>query len=54
MQENSNNVKQNDKSMNLQQSPSVKKPNESGQLWIEDKIKIFDPATNEVFVQGRT
>jgi hypothetical protein len=32
---------------------TVKKPNEAGSFSIESHIKIFDPATREVYVEKR-
>jgi len=44
------------KNMEEQQQPTVKsekKPDEQGGIYIESSIKIFDPETNEVYVNGR-
>lgn len=30
-----------------------KKPDEKGGIYLESRIKIFDPETNEVFMDGR-
>jgi hypothetical protein len=30
-----------------------KKPDERGGIFVEGRIKIFDPETNEVYVNGR-
>ena len=30
-----------------------KKPDEKGGIFVEGRIKIFDPETNEVYVNGR-
>ncbi len=30
-----------------------KKPDEKGGIFVESRIKIFDPETNEVYVNGR-
>lgn len=54
MQETSLNDEKSKEDMIQNNSSPIKKPNESGYLWIEDRIKIFDPATKETFVQGRT
>ena len=32
---------------------SVKKPNEAGSFYIESHVKIFDPTTQEVYVEKR-
>jgi hypothetical protein len=38
----------------LQETPqSDKKPDEKGGIYVEGRIKIFDPETNEVYVNGR-
>lgn len=44
------------KNMEQQQQTTVKpekKPDEQGGIYIESSIKIFDPETNEVYVNGR-
>lgn len=30
-----------------------KKPDEKGGIYLESRIKIFDPETNEVYLDGR-
>ena len=44
------------KNMEEQQQTKVtpeKKPDERGGIYLESRIKIFDPETKEVFVNGR-
>lgn len=36
-----------------EQSKPEKKPDERGGIYVESRIKIFDPETNEVYVNGR-
>jgi hypothetical protein len=38
---------------NAAQKPAVKKPNETGSISVQGFIKIFDPKTNQVFVEKR-
>jgi hypothetical protein len=33
--------------------PASKKPNETGSISVEGFVRIFDPATKEVFVEKR-
>ena len=33
--------------------PAAKRPNETGSMSVEGFIKIFDPATKQVFVEKR-
>ena len=33
--------------------PATKRPNETGSISVEGFIKIFDPATKQVFVEKR-
>lgn len=35
------------------QEPPVKKPDENTGVLIQDKIKIFDPKSGKVYVNGR-
>lgn len=35
------------------QQPVARKPNESGTVTVQAHMKIFDPATKQVFVEGR-
>jgi hypothetical protein len=35
------------------QQPSPKRPNETGSISVEGFVKIFDPNTNEKFVEKR-
>jgi hypothetical protein len=35
------------------QQKQVKKPDETGSVYIESHVKIFDPNTKEVFVEKR-
>lgn len=37
----------------IKQTPPVKKPDELSGLHVEAKIKIFDPETGEIKVEGR-
>ena len=37
----------------VQQPTSNKKPNEAGAFSVEGHVRIFDPATKEVFVEKR-
>lgn len=53
MQEKSKNLDTRTKQIEQRSAP-LKKPNDSGYLWVEDRIKIFDPKTKEIFVQGRS
>ena len=44
------------KNMDEKQQTTVepeKKPDEKGGIYVESLIKIFDPETNEVYVNGR-
>lgn len=44
------------KSMDEVQQPQVKsekKPDERGGIYVESRIKIFDPETKEVYLDGR-
>lgn len=34
-------------------NPAAKKPNEKGSISVQGFIKIFDPATKQVFVEKR-
>lgn len=36
-----------------QQQPRPKRPNETGSISVEGFVKIFDPNTNEKFVEKR-
>lgn len=45
--------KQPEKSETQQTKPAVRKPNESGNINVQAHFKIFDPATKQVFVEGR-
>jgi hypothetical protein len=44
-----------DKTPNMQQIPKtpVKRPDESGSVYIEAHVKIFDPNTQDVLVEKR-
>jgi hypothetical protein len=35
------------------QNPAVSKPNETGSVYVEAHIKIYDPNTQEVLVEKR-
>jgi hypothetical protein len=35
------------------QQPAPKKPNDTGSISVEGFVRIFDPATKEVFVEKR-
>jgi len=37
----------------VQQQPAPKKPNDTGSISVEGFVRIFDPATKEVFVEKR-
>ncbi len=45
--------KQPEKNVAQQPSPAVRKPNESGHISVQAHFKIFDPATKQVYVEGR-
>ena len=49
MNDNADNVP---KTEQIQKNP-VKRPNETGSVYIEAHIKIFDPNTNDVLVEKR-
>jgi len=34
-------------------TPAIKRPNETGAISVEGFVKIFDPATRQVFVEKR-
>lgn len=34
-------------------APVVRKPNESGSIVVQAHMKIFDPVTRQVYVEGR-
>jgi hypothetical protein len=46
-------TKQPENSVKTQPKPAVRKPNESGNISVQAHFKIFDPATKQVFVEGR-
>lgn len=50
MKDNEINKSMDDKTV---ETPSVKKPDEYGGIYLQGHINIFDPETNEVFVNGR-
>ena len=37
----------------VEQQPPVKRPNETGSISVEGFVRIFDPNTNEKFVEKR-
>jgi hypothetical protein len=37
----------------VQKQPASKKPNDTGSISVEGFVRIFDPATKEVFVEKR-
>jgi hypothetical protein len=41
------------KQPNTTTAPAGKKPNETGSISVQGFIKIFDPATKQVFVEKR-
>lgn len=46
----------NEKDQNKQPQPNLatdKKPNDTGSISVEGHVKIFDPKTQEVFVEKR-
>ena len=51
----------NDMTQNIQKSvesaqtaaPTPKRPNETGSISVEAHVRIFDPATKEIFVEKR-
>jgi hypothetical protein len=47
-----NNIEENKQQPEIQQ-PQTKKPDERGGIHVQGHIKIFDPQTKEVFVNGR-
>jgi hypothetical protein len=42
-----------EKPVTQQAKPAARKPNESGHISVQAHFKIFDPATKQVFVEGR-
>ena len=38
---------------NASQQPVVRKPNESGTVTVQAHMKIFDPQTKQIYVEGR-
>lgn len=45
---------ENNKNQPVQSQPSTaKKPNETGSISVEGFVRIFDPATKEVYVEKR-
>jgi len=49
-------MQENNKNQSEQKSPNATKParpNESGRIYVTDSIRIFDPKTNEVFLEKR-
>jgi hypothetical protein len=39
--------------INTNQAPAAKRPNETGSVSVQGFVKIFDPATQQVFVEKR-
>jgi hypothetical protein len=39
--------------INTDQAPAPKRPNETGSISVQGFVKIFDPATRQVFVEKR-
>jgi hypothetical protein len=39
--------------INTNQIPAPKRPNETGSISVQGFVKIFDPATQQVFVEKR-
>jgi len=39
--------------INTNQAPVAKRPNETGSISVQGFVKIFDPATQQVFVEKR-
>jgi|TARA_R110000803_G_scaffold196811_2_gene260244 hypothetical protein len=42
-----------DNSTNTNQIKEIKSPDENSGVLVESKIKIFDPETSEVYLEGR-
>lgn len=53
MQENNNNQTEHRTEQNLPNSVKSSRPNESGRIYVTDSIRIFDPKTNEIFLEKR-